>query len=199
VLTASVTVSGASVEVRFPQWDLVAAEEEHQEVPESDLNPIAPEPKEMIWGFGSFVVFALLMRFVLFPRLKVGMDARYSSIRDDVEGAETLTASARTEVARYEAQLASVKAEANARIETARATLESERQARLAEANARIGERRTATLAEVDAARAAAQADVETAVASVAARASELATGRRASDDVIRSAVAAVMGAEVAR
>ena len=35
----------------------------------------------MLWGFGSFVVFAVLMRYFLFPRLRKGMDARYCAIR----------------------------------------------------------------------------------------------------------------------
>ena len=47
-------------------------EEAHEEVPENDLNPIAPEVKEMVWGFGAFVVLAVLMRWVLFPRMQQG-------------------------------------------------------------------------------------------------------------------------------
>jgi F-type H+-transporting ATPase subunit b len=197
VLTAVVTGSGPTLEVSFPQGSFVTAEE--AELPESDLNPIAPEVKEIVWGFGSFVVFAVLMRYWLFPKLKKSMDARYRSIRQDHETADALTASARTEVAQYEAQLAAVRAEANERIDAARQTLEAERQAKLAEANARIAERRAAAAAEVDAAREAARTHIESAVADVASRAGELATGRRPSDDVVRAAVAEVMSAGVAR
>ena len=46
--------------------------EAHEEVPENDLNPIFPELKEIAWGFGAFIVLAVLMRWVLFPRMQQG-------------------------------------------------------------------------------------------------------------------------------
>jgi F-type H+-transporting ATPase subunit b len=208
VLTAVVIRHGVpQLEVKF-----VAAEEGEEFNPEDcefkpeDPNatecdegpsPIMPEVKELAWGAGAFIVFALLMRFVLFPRLKRGMDARYDGIRTDLEGAEQLTASARTEVADYEAQLAAVRAEANARVDAARATLEAERQTRLAAVNAGINERRAAALADIDAARAAARSQIESAVTDVAARAGELATGKRPDAAVVSAAVRNVMGAGV--
>ena len=67
--------------------------------------PIVPELKELAWGAGSFIVFAIAMRFWLFPRLKAGMEARYAGIRADHEAADAERASARAEVADYEAQL----------------------------------------------------------------------------------------------
>jgi len=33
-------------------------------------SPILPEAKELAWGAGTFIVFALLMRFFLYPRLR---------------------------------------------------------------------------------------------------------------------------------
>ena len=85
----------------------------------------------MAWGFGSFVVLALLMRYYLYPRLRKGMDARYALIRGGHEQAEQVTDAARADVAQYEGQLAAIKAEAQQRIEAARATLDSERAERL--------------------------------------------------------------------
>lgn len=199
MLTAVVTRTGASVQVSLP-GGLVAAEEgEEIEVPENDLNPIAPEVKEMLWGFGAFVVLALLMRFVLFPRLKKGMDARYGSIRADHEAADALRADAKGEVASYEAALAEVRLEAAARIEAARQTLESERAAQLAIVNERIAQRKAAAAAEAEAARAAVQSQVQAAVAEVTANAVERALGRRPADDVVQRAVSDVMSAGVAR
>jgi F-type H+-transporting ATPase subunit b len=201
VLTAVVTTTsaGSAITVSFPHWHVVAAAEEEEEVPEDDLNPIAPEPKEILWGFGSFVVFAILMRYWIYPKLKGSMDARYRHIREELEEADDVKAAAAGELADYEAQRAAAKAEANRVVEAARQVLESERQARLAEVNARIAERRAAAVAEVDAAREAARGEIETAVADVAARAGELATGRRPSDDLVRAAVTDVVGAGVAR
>jgi len=131
VLTAVVTRSGETIQVR-----LVSAESEagHEfdpadcAYPPEESNPkecgpgpspIIPEMKEIAWGAGSFIVFALLMRLFLFPRLKRGMDARYESIRSGHENAEATRTAARTEVSQYESALASAKAEAAKVIEAA--------------------------------------------------------------------------------
>jgi F-type H+-transporting ATPase subunit b len=210
VLTAVVT-KGAQIDVYLAQ----AAEEEgeHEEVHADDCefqpeegetecgegpNPIMPEVKELAWGAGAFIVFAVLMRFFLFPRLKRGMDARYAHIREGHEHADAARAAATGEVAAYETALASVKAEANARVEAARRTLESERAERLAEVNARIAAKREAAAEAVQAAREAARADVANAVADVATHTLQLATGRAPDASVVRAAVDDVMTAGVA-
>jgi F-type H+-transporting ATPase subunit b len=205
----AVTVIGERVEVRLVapagtdedgEGEETASEEEaHEEVPESDLNPIAPEPKELLWGFGSFVVLALLMRYVLYPRLRKGIDARYALIRAGHEEADQITAAAEGDAAEYESQLAAVKAEAAARIDAARSTLEGERNERLAAVNARIAERRAAAAAELEQARAAAEEDVESAVREVAAAAGRLATGRDPGNDVVAESVRDVMSVGATR
>lgn len=198
MLTAVVTSSGSSFEVTLLGGSFVTAEEgEEAEGPENDLNPIAPELKEVVWGFGAFVVLALVLRLFLFRKVRDGMTSRYDSIEGDLDTAEALTASARADVAEYDAQVASVRADAQSRVEAARATLEAERVEQLAAANARIAEKRAAAAVEVDAAKQAARGDVETAVADVSARIGELATGRAPSEDTVRSAVASAMTEEV--
>lgn len=194
MLTAVVTSSGSSIEVSLVEGTLRADEEEEStgeaEGPENDLNPIFPELKEVVWGFGAFVILAIALRYWLFPKVRSGMTARYESIQGDLERADTVTASARAEVAEYEAQVASLRADAHSRVEAARATLEAERSEKLAEVNARINERRTQAAAEVEAARAAAEAQVAAAVADVATVAGRLATGRAPAADVVSAAVA---------
>jgi F-type H+-transporting ATPase subunit b len=198
VLTAVVTFSGTTFDVALEGAPFVTAEEGTEaEGPENDLNPIFPELKEVVWGFGAFVVLALAMRLFLFRKVRDGMASRYDRIEGDLETAEESMASARADVADYEAQLASVRADAQTRVEAARATLEAERAEELAAANARIAEKRSAAAAEVDAAKQAARGQVESAVVDVSARLSELATGRRASDDIVRRAVVESMGQEV--
>lgn len=198
MLTAVVTSSGSAIEVTLSGAPFVTAEEgEEAAGPESDLNPIAPELKEVAWGFGAFVLLALAMRLFLFRKVRDGMTSRYGRIEGDLEQAQALTASARADVAEYDAQVATVRAEAQTRVDAARATLEAERSEKLAAANARIADKRGAAAAEVDAAKQAAQGQVESAVADVSARLGELATGRRPSDDVVRGAVAQAMGQEV--
>ena len=194
MLTAVVTSSGATIEVSLLDATFVTAEEGSEaEGPESDLNPIFPEVKEVVWGFGAFVVLALAMRLFLFRRVRDGMTARYDRIEGDLETAEASTTSARADVADYEAQLASVRADAQTRVEAARATLEAERNEQIAAANARIADKRGAAAAEVEAAKQAARGQVESAVVDVSARLSELATGRRPSDDVVQRAVGDAM------
>ena len=198
MLTAVVTSSGSSIEVSFLEDTFIGSEEgEEAEGPESDLNPIFPELKEVVWGFGSFVVLFVVLRLFLLPKIRKGMTSRYDNIQDDFETAENLTASARADVAEYDAQLASVRADAQTRVEAARATLETERAEKLGATNARIAEKREAAGAEVDAARAAAQPQVEAAVAEVAALAGTLATGREPSAAAVAAAVRDAMGQEV--
>lgn len=195
MLTAVVTSSGSAIEVTLLGAPFVTAEEgEEAAGPESDLNPIAPELKEVVWGFGAFVVLALALRLFLFRKVRDGMTSRYDRIEGDFEQADALTASARADVADYDAQVAAVRADAQKRVEAARATLEAERSEKLAAANARIADKRGAAAAEVDAAKQAARGQVESAVADVSARLGELATGRRPSDDVVSGAVAQAMG-----
>jgi F-type H+-transporting ATPase subunit b len=194
VLTAVVTSSGATIEVSLLDATFVTAEEGSEaEGPENDLNPIFPEVKEVVWGFGAFVVLALAMRLFLFRKVRDGMTARYDRIEGDLETAQATTTSARADVADYEAQLAAVRADAQTRVETARATLEAERTEQITAANARIADKRGAAAAEVDAAKQAARGQVESAVADVSTRLSELATGRRPSDEVVQRAVGEAM------
>ena len=207
MLTAVVTTShtGSVVQVNLIEADTCERTdlEGNPEFPTSDtssagcpeLIPIYPEVKEIVWGFGSFVVLAIVLRYVLFPKVRAGMTARYDSIQGDFEKAETLTASARAEVAEYDAQVASVRADAQGRVDAARATLEGERNEQLTAVNARIAEKRAAAAAEVEAARQAASSQVASAVSDVAARAGELAAGKAPSADVVTAAVDAAMGA----
>jgi F-type H+-transporting ATPase subunit b len=207
VLTAVVT-SGARIEVSVvrtaEQGD--HAEEAHFDPADCEFEPepgvaecgegpgaITPEVKEIAWGGGSFIVLALLMRFFLYPRLKRGMDARYAHIRGGHEQADAMRASAKAEVADYEAALATVKSEANERIEAARRTLESERSAQLAEANARIAARREAANEAARSAREAASEGVAAAASDVAARTVELSIGKTPDAGTVRAAVDAAM------
>jgi F-type H+-transporting ATPase subunit b len=133
------------------------------------------------------------MRYYLFPKLKKGMDARYASIRNDFESADTIKADARKDVASYEQAIVSIRAEAASRVDAARAQLDSERQARLVEVNAEIARRRNEADAVNTAAREAARSQVSSAVTTVASKAAELATGRTPDTAAVQQAVAAAM------
>jgi F-type H+-transporting ATPase subunit b len=199
VLTATVTHTGGAraVTVHFPQSSGSGTEAGTEE--KAGPSPIVPEVKEIIWTSGAFVVFAVLMRYVLYPRLRKGMDARYNLIRTDHEGADSTRAAAKSEVADYEAELARVKAEAASRIDAARRTLEAERNERLVVVNGEISALRTTAVAEADASRAAVQGQIESAVADVASRAIELAIGKAPEAAVVNRVVGEVMSVGAGR
>jgi F-type H+-transporting ATPase subunit b len=189
VLIAVKTQTGALVEVRFVGAG--SEEDSHSAVePKDGPSPIAPEMKELAWSAGAFIVFAVLMRLVLYPRLKSGMESRYAGIRSGHENADAARASARAEVAEYESQLSTVKAEANERVDAARRTLEAERAERLAEVNARISATRQAAMAAADEVRVAARGEVTAAASDVVMRIVELASGQAPNAVAVDSAVA---------
>ena len=196
MFTVNVTHLGAGgISVSFPQsaGDQNAAAQTEESADEGP-SPIAPEAKELLWGFGAFAVFLILMRLWLVPKVKRGMESRYSSIRGEHESADAVRAAARADVAEYEAALAGVRAEATARIDAARGELEATRAARLAEVNAAIAAKRAAAAAEADAAHQAARGQIEDAVADVATRTAELTVGRVPDSNSVRQAVTTVMG-----
>lgn len=158
-------------------------------------NPIAPEVKELVGGAGSFLVFLVIMRLFLFPKLKKGMDARYNDIQADHEYADATRMAARTDVSKYESTLSEVRAQAAACIDKARQTLDAERTARITEVNARIAQQRAKAEAEVSAARLAARDQIAAAVATVAERTTQIAVGKNPDASVVQRAVAQVMEA----
>ncbi len=162
-------------------------------------NPIVPEVKEVVWGAGAFIVFALIMRYIAFPRLKKGMDARYDGIQSDHAEATSDRAAARSEVAEYNAQVATLKAEAAAQIDHARQELETARTARIAAANAEIATKRAAATAENEAARAAVQSQIKGAVEDVSSSAIRLAIGKDPDPNVVGRVVDDVMSAGALR
>ena len=199
MITVHVTHTGAGgFEISFPQTagDEASAEDTaaHEETADEGPSPIAPEAKELLWGFGAFFVFFILMRIWLFPKVKKGMEARYGLIRGEHENADSIRAAAKRDVAEYQAALAEVRAEATARIDAARAQHEQVSAERLAEVNGQIAERRAAAAAEAEAAHAAARGQIEVAVADVASRAAHLTVGREPDSNTVRQAVAEAMG-----
>lgn len=156
-------------------------------------NPLEINTNELIWAGGSFLVFAVVLRYVLYPRLRKSMDARYNSIRAAHEEADGARQAARTEVADYEAQLATVKAEAAGRIDAARQTLETERQQQVTALTATLDGRRAEARAAAEAAREAVRPQIQAAVAEVAGKAGELATGTRPNSDMVNRVVNEVM------
>ncbi len=160
-------------------------------------NPISPEGKELVWGAGSFLVFLVIMRIFLFPKLKKGMNARYNGIQEDHEYAEATRISARTDVSQYESALVEIRTQAASRIDKARQTLDSERVLAIAEVNARISRQRSTAEAESTAARLAIRDQIALAVATVAERTTQIAVGKNPDAAVVQRAVSQAMASGV--
>jgi F-type H+-transporting ATPase subunit b len=158
-------------------------------------NPILPVGSEMAWGIGSFLLLVLLMRVWLFPKLKKGMDARYAKTRADLDDAERIRQEGAGDVARYEAAIAEVNAEAARRLELARQEADADRTAKITAANARVAERRGAAAAEVEAARQAALASTQPIVLEIGASAAERILGVPVDRESARPLVAEIVEA----
>lgn len=193
------TTAPAALESAAPEAATMEAGATETTVAKAAPNPIAATPNELAWTAGSFLVLFVILRYFLFPRLKKATDARYASIRANVEGADQVKSDARSAVAEYEAAVAAVHAEAAARIDAARQTLDNERTAQLAQVNARIAAARAEAEAATAEARAAAQSQIATAVATVVTRAAELATGRKPEASTVEATVKSVMESAVTR
>ena len=194
MITVTVTPTGAGHAVVQSSSFAQTTGEAETTVEDKGPSPIAPEVKEVAWGAG--VVPSVVRDDALdclVPRLKKGMDSATARSAATTRTRTTTRAAAKAEVADYEAELATVKAEVRQRIDAARQTLEAERTVALAEVNERIAARRAAAIAATDAARAAAAEHIEAAVVDVSSRAAELATGRRPDASAVNGIVSALI------
>ena len=127
VVVIQVAATGYSVVVPRQENGTTTTTASTKEAP----NPILPVGSEMAWGLGSFLVLVLLMRVWLFPKLKKGMDARYAKTRGDLDDAERIRAAAAEDVARYEAAIAEVNAEAARLLERPARSVDADRTAKI--------------------------------------------------------------------
>ena len=191
VVVIQVAATGYSVVVPRQENGTTTTTASTKEAP----NPILPVGGEMAWGLGSFLVLVLLMRVWLFPKLKKGTDARYAKTHGDLDEAERVRAAGAEDVARYEAAMAEINAEAARRLEQARQELDADRTAKITAANARIAERRAAASAEIEAARREALASTQPIVLEIGASAAERILGVPVDRDAARPIVAEIVEA----
>ena len=88
---------------------------------------ISPALPELIWGGIAFAIVAFVLIKFAFPGIKKSLAAREDKIRGDLEGAERARREAEEEKARFEAQLATARNEANRIVEEAREAAEQVR------------------------------------------------------------------------
>lgn len=128
---------------------------------------ITPATSEIIWGGLAFLIVAFVLMKFAFPALKKAVKAREEKIRSDLEGAEQARLDAESERARYQAQLADARGEANRIVEEARAAAESVRQGAVAKAEADAAEVRARAGEDIRLARERAMSDLQRQVADI--------------------------------
>ena len=134
--------------------------EEGGEVAEEATNPILPDVVEMVWGFGVFAVLFLFLKYVGYPRVVKGMDARTEKIRGDEAAADQAGAEAQTVTADYQDSLADARHEASQIIDEARAQADQHRAQLMAQAQGEIAAMRQEATEEISAAKERAIADL---------------------------------------
>ncbi|MGH2825524.1 MAG: F0F1 ATP synthase subunit B [Actinomycetota bacterium] len=108
---------------------MLAAEEEP-----SGIDLILPETAELIWGIISFVVVAVVLTRIAFPKLKEVVDQRAATIQKDLEDAEASKSEAQGMLDEYKKQMADARSEANRVIEDSRQQAEQVRKDIIAKA-----------------------------------------------------------------
>jgi F-type H+-transporting ATPase subunit b len=140
-------------------------------------NPILPVGNELIWNLGAFLVLVLLMKFVAYPAVKRGIEARDAGIKADLDAATTAKAHADSVLTDYQARMAQARAEANQIIEEARRSVEAARSEQLAALNAELATMRAQANEDISASKAAALAQLQGGVAEIAVGAAERVVG----------------------
>jgi F-type H+-transporting ATPase subunit b len=100
---------------------LLAAEEK------SGIDLILPEKAELIWGAICFVIVALVLTRVAFPKIREVIEQREKTIQDALETAESSKEEAQHQLDEYKQQLAEARSESNRIIEEARQSAEAVR------------------------------------------------------------------------
>jgi F-type H+-transporting ATPase subunit b len=131
-------------------------------------NPIIPEWFELVYSVIAFAVLILLFRKFGFPAVKKGMEARTQRIRDDLEKAEKAKTEAEGVLADYKKQMGNAKAEADKIIDEARQQAEKVKADLIARANDEAAEIKSKASADIESARTAALASLQSSVAEIA-------------------------------
>jgi len=110
---------------------LLAQEEGHER---EGIDLILPATAELIWGAICFIVVAVVLSRIAFPKLREVVEAREKKIRGDLESAENAKSEASKQLEEYKKQLAEARSEANRIIEDSRQSAEQVRKDLVAKA-----------------------------------------------------------------
>jgi len=152
---------------------LLLAAEGAETVTKEASNPILPTSNELFWGGLTFCLLWALMKFVFLPPVVRIMKERNDKVRDDLAAAEEAKARADADLAGYEQNLVTARAEGSRLIDDARAQADAVRKETLGAAEAEVATQRQTAAAEIAAAKTAALAELRGGVASIAVGAAE--------------------------
>lgn len=136
--------------------------------PAEEVNPVALDVPNIIWGGIFFLIFLVLMYSVCLPPIRKAMRQRAEQQQLDDEAAERAVVEGEHIRRDYEATLAAARAEAARIVDEARAEAEAERSRRLAEVDAELVAQRQELMTQLEAQRAEALAAVTSEVAELA-------------------------------
>ena len=131
-------------------------------------NPIVPELNELVYSLIAFAVLALLFKKFAYQPVKKGMEARTERIRKDLDQAEKAKSEAESILDEYKKQLADAKNESNRIIDEARQQAEKVKSDLTESANKEVAELKAKATEDIETARNAAIASLQSSVASMA-------------------------------
>ena len=131
-------------------------------------NPIIPELNELVYSLIAFAVLILLFKKFGFQAVKNGMDARTKRIKADLDQAESAKGEAEGILGEYRKQLADAKAESNRIIDEARQQAEKVKADVMESTNKEVADLKAKATQDIETARTAALASLQTSVASIA-------------------------------
>ncbi|MDQ3877421.1 MAG: F0F1 ATP synthase subunit B, partial [Actinomycetota bacterium] len=100
----------------------------------SGIDLILPGKAELIWGTVCFVIVAVVLTRIAFPKIREVVEQRESTIQNALETAERSNEEAQRRLDEYKQQLAEARSEANRIIEEARLSADQVRKDLVAKA-----------------------------------------------------------------
>jgi len=131
-------------------------------------NPIVPELNELVYSLIAFAVLLLMFKKFGFAPVKKAMEDRTERIRKDLDQAESAKTEAESILDEYKKKLADAKSESNRIIDEARQQAEKIKADITESANKEVAEQKEKATQDIESARNAAIASLQTSVASMA-------------------------------
>lgn len=144
----------------------------------SGTDLVLPATPELIWGAVSFVIVAVVLSRIAFPRLRKSVEQREQDIRQKQEEAEQARQDAQREKEEYEKQRAEARSEANRIIEEARGSAEQVRKDTIAKAEKEAEAIVARSREQIDSERQRAMQELQGTVASLSIELAEKVVGR---------------------